>query len=278
MGRQMVSYRGHLLTYHGGALPGFHTQVSFMPNDQIGVIVFVIGDHAQPLIDAIGYNAYERLLDLDQTPWSERRLEMRLKDKKAGTAARAKSDEGRVVGTKPSHKLSDYAGEYIHPAYGTLKISTAGDQLHFDFHKMSFPLNHFHYERFDTPDDEQDGKWSVNFRTNPQGDVDEAAMSLDEAAVVFTRKPDAIDAKLLPQLAGAYEMPDGTKVNVAVNKAGDVSLTYPGSPVFALLPVKGTKFRLPQFPDVILNFVVDDGRVTALKQKDPSGEMSYPKK
>src|SRR5438046_7427465 len=35
MGRQTAAYRGHLLTYHGGDLPGFHSQVSFMPNDKI---------------------------------------------------------------------------------------------------------------------------------------------------------------------------------------------------------------------------------------------------
>src|SRR5207253_10376098 len=33
MGRQTAAYRGHLITYHGGDLPGFHSQVSFLPND-----------------------------------------------------------------------------------------------------------------------------------------------------------------------------------------------------------------------------------------------------
>src|SRR6202047_2196384 len=37
MGRQTVSYRGHLLTFHGGDLPGFHSQVSFLPNDKIEI-------------------------------------------------------------------------------------------------------------------------------------------------------------------------------------------------------------------------------------------------
>jgi CubicO group peptidase (beta-lactamase class C family) len=279
MGRQTVSYRGHLLTYHGGDLPGFHSQVSFMPQDDIGVIVFVIGDHASPLINIIGYNAYERLLGLDPTPWSQRRLEMRLKDKKADTAARAKADEGRVSGTRPSHKLADYLGEYVHPAYGTLKITLKDEQLHFDFHKLSFPLTHFHYDRFDTPDDEQDGKWSVNFRTNPQGDVDEIMMSLDEAAVVFTRKPDALDPKLLADMAGLYEMPNGMKLTIVAGKAGALSMMIaPGAPVFPLIPVRGTKFRDQHFPDVILEFVVENGRVTALKQKAPTGEISCPKK
>ncbi|MGO9966012.1 MAG: serine hydrolase domain-containing protein [Bryobacteraceae bacterium] len=53
MGRQTASYRGHLITFHGGDLPGFHTQVSFMPQDHIGVIVFEIGNHSQPLYNIV---------------------------------------------------------------------------------------------------------------------------------------------------------------------------------------------------------------------------------
>ena len=110
MGRQVAAYRGHLLTYHGGDIDGFHSQISFMPNDKIGVIVFVIGDHAAPLYNIISYNVYERLLGLDQTPWSERRLQQRLAGKKAGMEARAKAGTDRVPNTKPSHALADYVG------------------------------------------------------------------------------------------------------------------------------------------------------------------------
>src|SRR5437588_1827649 len=49
MGRQTASYRGRLLTFHGGDLPGFHSQVSFMPKDKIGVIGLVISEHSDPL-------------------------------------------------------------------------------------------------------------------------------------------------------------------------------------------------------------------------------------
>ena len=55
-----------------------------MPNDKLGVIVFVIGDHCASLYDIVSYNVYERLLGIDQTPWSERLLDVRLKGKKAG--------------------------------------------------------------------------------------------------------------------------------------------------------------------------------------------------
>jgi len=78
MGRQTAAYRGHLITYHGGDLPGFHSQVSFLPNDKIGVIVLVISDHSAPLYNIVSYDVYERLLGMDQTPWSQRRLQQRL--------------------------------------------------------------------------------------------------------------------------------------------------------------------------------------------------------
>ena len=35
-------------------------------------------------------------------------------------AARGKAGGGRVAGTKPSHALDDYVGEFEHPAYGVL--------------------------------------------------------------------------------------------------------------------------------------------------------------
>jgi hypothetical protein len=227
--RDMLSHRTGI-AYHHGNLPGFHSEVSLMPQDHIGVIVFVIGDHCEPLTNVVTYNVYERLLGMDLTPWSERRLQMRLEDKHAGTLARAKAIVGQVPNTKPSHDLSDYVGDYESPAYGILKIGLKDIALQFDFHTVRFAMAHFHYDRFDTPDDEQEGRYSVNFRTNPQGDVDQAVMSLDEAEVVFTRKPAAIDPKLLSLLPGTYETPNGLKVYVVANGTSDLSIVVPGQP------------------------------------------------
>lgn len=275
MGRQNASYRGKLLTYHGGALPGFYSQVSFLPNDKIGAIVFVIGAHSSPLTNIISYNVYERLLGMDQTPWSQRQLARRLAGKKAATEARAKAGADRVPNTKPSHPLADYAAEYENPAYGILKIDLKGDQLQFGFHALHFPMSHYHYDRFDTPDDEQDGKYSVNFRTDPQGDIHEAAISLDEAEVVFTRKPPTLDAKLLEKLAGTYITPTKVKFDVQYQPGAGLSLVFPGGPPQKLIPVKGLQFRTPQFADTIYEFVLENGQVKALKERDPSGEFIY---
>jgi CubicO group peptidase (beta-lactamase class C family) len=279
-GRMSASYRGHLLAYHGGDLPGFHSQVSVMPQDGIGVIVLVIGDHASPLYDDVSYDVYERLLGLSHTPWSERELEIRKKGKEAAKEARAKAGMDRVPGTKPSHALADYAGEYEHPAYGVLTISEKDQGLFFDFHKIRLPLSHFHYDRFETPDDEQDGRWSVNFQTNPQGDVDKALMSLDEAEVMFTRRVAAelSAAATLQPYVGTYETPSGAKIQAILKEDGTFGIVGPGGNFRALQPWKPRQFRIKEFSDTVFEFEVKDGQVTALKRRDPSGEFRFPRK
>jgi hypothetical protein len=279
-GRQSVSYRGHLLAYHGGDINGFHSQVSLMPQEGIGVAVLVIGDHAAPLYNYVSYNVYERLLGLSETPWVARGLEIRLKAKEAGKAARAKAGGERVAGTKPSHPLADYEGEFEHPAYGVLSIAGKDDALLFDFHKIRLPLSHFHYERFDTPDDEQEGKWSVSFTTNPQGEVDKAVMSLDEAEAVFTRRvpPELSALATLRTYAGSYETPTGAKLEVVLKEDGTLGIAFPGQPLVMLHPWRPARFRVKEFSDVVIEFVMADGRVTAMKRIDPAGEYSFPRR
>jgi hypothetical protein len=279
MGRWVASYRGHYLAFHGGDLDGIHSQVSCMPYDSIGVIVFVIGDHSAPLYNVISYNVYERLLGLDQTPWSERRLADREEGKKVEREARQKSGGERVAGTSPSHSLKDYAGEYEHPAYGTMRISLKDSSLQFDFHKMHLPLNHYHYDRFDTPNDEQFGVWSISFLTNPQGDIQDAKMSLDEAEAVFIKKPNLSlsDKSTLERYAGKYGH-GATNITIILKSDNVLYLTVPGQPTYQLVPYKQSKFHLQGFADYTIQFVVADGKVVSFKQYDPSGEYEFERK
>lgn len=280
MGRWTASYRGHFLAYHGGDLPGFHSQVSTMPYDSIGVIVLVIGDHAAPLYNIVSYNVYERLLGMSLTPWSERQNAIRLQGKEADKGARAKAGGGRIANTRPSHKLDDYTGEFEHPAYGVLTVGKADTNLTFDFHKFRLPLYHFHYDRFDTPDDEEDGKWSVLFLTNPQGEIDRAEMSLDEAAISFTRRvPAALtSAATLRPYTGTYETPNGGKFDVVLRPDNTLAIQYPNGTFQNLVPWQPGRFRTKEFADLIVEFVVENGHVVALKQSDPGGEYRFTRK
>jgi CubicO group peptidase (beta-lactamase class C family) len=277
MGRMTSAHRGHLYTFHGGDLPGLHSQVSFMPNDHIGVIVLEVGDHTQPLRDIANFNIYERLLGMDQTPWSQRDLQDRLIMKKAATEARTKAADTRVANTHPSHPLADYVAEYENPAYGIMKIEQKGDALQFNFHQFSFPLEHIHYDRFDTPDDEEFGRFSLNFRTSSAGDIDTIAISLDEGEQLFTRKPPTLDDATGKKLAGTYLTPDKAKFQITYTPGQGLALLFPGGAPQALIPVKGLTFHVARYTDDLFTFVLENDKVTAVKERDPSGELTYPR-
>jgi CubicO group peptidase (beta-lactamase class C family) len=272
MGRFMSSYRGHFLASHGGDLPGFHSQISTMPYDSIGVIVFVIGDQGAPLYNIITYNIYERFLGQDLTPWSERELKDQKEGKKVGKEGRSKAGSDRIPETKPSHQLSDYAGQYENPAYGLINITLNDTALQFDFHNIKLPLSHYHFDRFDTPNDEQYGLYSLNFITNPQGSIDGLLISLDENQTTFNKKVDASlsDPAILLKYVGKYEIAGGFLNIELIDK--DLYIVIPGQPRYQLVPVKQHIFRIKEFADLRFEFVVENGNVTGVKQIDPSGE------
>lgn len=272
MGRNTSSYKGHLLTAHGGALPGFHSQISTMPYDSIGVIVFVIGDQGTPLIDVISYNIYERLLGLEQTPWSERAMKDQKEWKKIGKEGRSKAGGERVTGTKPSHLISDYIGQYENPAYGIINLTLIDTTLQFDFHKMKLPLKHYHFDRFDTPDDEEFGLYSLNFITNPQGSIDGLLVSMDGRQTTFNKKVDATlsDPGILSKFTGKYTIAGSFIYVDLINKA--LYLVVPGQPRYELIPVKTNTFKVKEFADYRFVFVLENNDVKALKQIAPSGE------
>ena len=249
-----------------------------MPTDSIGVIVFVIGDQSQPLYNTITYNVYERLLGMDLTPWSERNLADRDKGKAVGREGRSKAGEDRVVGAGPSHKLSDYAGEYEHPAYGIMKvILKENDSMQVNFHDIVLPLSHYHYDRFDTPNDEEYGLFSLNFLTNPAGEISGLVVSLDEGQVTFTRRvdPGLSDPAVLKDYEGKYLM-GGSTFTVEVT-GNEIFIVVSGTPRIRLIPVTKDTFRIKEFADLSIIFFREDGVVKGMKQRDPSGEYTATK-
>ena len=103
-------------------------------------------------------------------------------------------------------------------------------------------------------------------------------MSLDEAEATFLRRPETLDPTALKQLAGIYETPTGVKFQVALKEDGGLFLLFSGQPERKLIPYKGLRFRIPEFSDVVFEFVRENGQVKALKQRDPSGEFTFLKK
>jgi len=106
-------------------------------------------------------------------------------------------------------------------------------------------------------------------------------MSLDGAEAVFTRKADVLDAKMLAQLAGTYETPNGIRFNefqAVLKEDNSLYLVFPGQSDQKLIPYKGLKFKVKDFSNMIYEFVVENGKVTSLKEIEPSGVFIFPRK
>ena len=275
MGRSTSSYKGHYLTQHGGSIGGIYSNISFMPADSIGVIVFSNRISQLPVI--ISYTVYDRLLGLPETPWSERSLKDYLKSKETSKESRKMPDTDRVPNTKPSHPLTDYAGIYEDPAYGSIKITLKNDSLNFTFNNTSLPLYHYHFDRFMTPDDEIDGKWSITFTTDAQGSINQGKISLDEKEVIFNRKTDPRlrDPNLLKKLEGRYEI-NGNIINIVFRNNELVVMTAPPQ---HLDPYKANMFTIREFSDQAVEFIFDDkGTPTGLRLTAKGNSVIFIKK
>jgi CubicO group peptidase (beta-lactamase class C family) len=275
MGRSTSSFKGHYMTGHTGAIGGIYSSISFMPVDSIGIIVFT--NRLSQVPSLIASTLYDRLLGLPETPWSDRNLQDYLKSKQTGREARKKPDIDRIPGTKPSHPLADYTGSYEDPAYGVMKVGLKNDTLNFTFNHITLPLWHYHYDRFITPDDEINGKWSMTFSNDAQGSISQLRVSLDEKEVVFTRQADKKlkDPEFLKKLEGPYEL-NGSTITVAFRNNELLILSAP--PVH-LDPYKGTTFRAREFSDQTFEFILDEtGTCTGFRVTAEGTAVVYSRK
>jgi CubicO group peptidase (beta-lactamase class C family) len=269
MGFFLSSYRGHKTVEHGGNIDGFSANLSFLPAERIGVVVLTNLD-GNPVPGIVTMNIYDRLLGLDQVPWSQRFLAEELGGKKAEQEAKDKGYSPRKTGTHPSHDLKDYAGDYSNPGYGLMTIAVDGDKLKFTLNKVTKPLEHFHYDQFQVPADPLDPfqKTRVMFLTDMDGDISSIAMPLqpDVKDIVFARMPDRqlTERSFIEPFTGDYDIP-GSPVPLKISLRGENTLiaTVPGQPDYKLNPKRGTTFDLADIKGITIEFKLGaDGKVS----------------
>jgi len=185
LGWMISMYRGHKIVQHSGGIDGFTTSTSFLPFDHIGI--FVVNNAASSISGPIAMYATDLLLDLEPI---DHYAKMKESQKKAKEQESEKKEEERVEGTQPSHPLSAYSGQYEHPAYGVVTIEYKDDSLTGKFNSFEFPLEHFHYDVFQSKNEIAFRKMKLSFTSNLKGDIDKLAILLEPAVkkIVFTKK------------------------------------------------------------------------------------------
>jgi len=201
------------------------------------------------LRDLLPYYVYDGLLGLEPVDWSARFKDDEKKQETAAEEAKKKGYTQRVAGTKPTHELKDYAGEFEHAGYGVFRVDLDGDKLKATFNRISTPLGHFHYDVFEAAEDPENpfNKTKMTFGVGAKGDVDTLSLALEPSvpAIVFKRRAagEMTQRRFLEPLTGEYQV--GANV-IKITLQGDNKLvaSIQNQPPYELVPVKGTTFDL----------------------------------
>ena len=188
MGWAGLIYRGYSVVRHMGSIDGFVAQVAFVPDEDIGVMIFSnMSGNLLPVI--LTFDVLDRLLRLEAIDWSGRLLAFKEKTLGQFEGLRQGQQQNRRQDRPASHPLEDYAGQYEHPAYGTMKVVCDDSGLRATRDHLAYTLTHYHYDTFEMANLIMPLPLLVSFGVNTSGDVDELRVPFEAAAdpIVFKR-------------------------------------------------------------------------------------------
>ncbi len=285
-GWMVHAYRGRRVYEHGGNIDGFSAMVSFLPDDDLGVVILTNMD-GTPFVNTALYTIYDRLLGYNDVDWNGSLL-AKISALDSLSANGEEDDErknlARVEGTRPSHRLADYAGEYENPGYGRIVVRERkgkGGGLEATYNGITLPLEHFHYDLFEVKDEESYMNGiKVMFRMNSRGHIASllAPFEISTDDILFERRPPAslYDAGALKIYVGEYMM-DGKAVSVSL-EGKTLTLMVPDQPLYRLVPYREHEFSLKGIKGYSVRFEVEDGTVTAAHFIQPNGTFTAKRK
>ncbi len=276
MGWFLTSYRGHYRVSHGGNIDGFSALVTLYPQDHVGIVVLT-NQNGSAVPGLIDLHAADRIFGGPKRDWNAEALARRNVARDEERKAEQRKQTVRVLDTKPSHPLADYAGDYADSGYGRLSITLDSAHLTATYNGIRTPLEHWHYEVFNglrnaTDPTFEDMKY--NFSGNVKGDLDAVAAPFEPSvpAIVFHRLPDANlrDSTYIERFTGRYVLVTDT---VTVVRQGAVLvLNARGQPPYELVPYRRTEFDLKGVQGISIVFTMDaKGNVTEAVSRQPNG-------
>jgi CubicO group peptidase (beta-lactamase class C family) len=281
MGWMEHAYRGRLLVQHGGNIDGFSAMVSFMPKEDLGMVILT-NANGTPLPTVAMYTIYDRLLGYSNVDWNADALAKAEKGDSLATMIESTETEdvARVPNTRPSHRLPDYAGEFEHPAYGVVAVREVRDRLEATYNGMTAPLEHYHYDVFVTGGESVMKDVKLQFRTDMKGDIASVVTLLEPSVdpIEFTRRAPAAlsDTTALKRYVGDYDLAGQT---LRVHLVGSKLITsFAGQQDQELVPYKEGEFTLKDARGYSLRFEPKEGAVTRVVIIQPNGTFTAKKK
>src|SRR5205807_4325361 len=97
--------------------------------------------------------------------------------------------DGEILLVPLTHPLSAYAGDYVHPGFGTFSIVQEREGLHGLFNEKEFVFKHLYYNIFQASLEIFDFHCKLAFSINPKGEIASFSIGLEPEAkpLVFMR-------------------------------------------------------------------------------------------
>lgn len=289
-GWMVSSYKGHYRVEHGGNINGFSANAAFFPTDSIGIVV-LSNQNGSPVPGIVRNIISDRLLKVEKTDWNKVQKEKADEAKKQAAANQAQSSSIQKKGTKTSHLLAEFTGDYSHPGYGKIDVQFEKDSLFANTPYQKVWLKHFHYNIFSLVGMEN-GKvdttmispMQFNFRINNMGEIASLSFKAEPTveAIEFKRRPKEIEIKkeTLGKYVGEYDL--GGQVAKFYLKEGNENTLFlfvPGQPEYDLLAIGKHKFALKIAEGYTIVFTEDEsGKIIEAVFNQPNGVFKAKRK
>ena len=281
----MSSYRGHYRVEHSGGIDGFITSTSFFPSDSLGI--FVVSNQSTPTTSIRNFIA-DRMLKLSYRPWGKTALADKLRADSTAKKAPNTDSISRKTGTKYSHTIEDYTGDFENKGYGVIKVFRERDTVWVDYNeagqRTKSYLEHYHYDVFRLrQNDETENPKSaqkINFNTDEKGNIASLEIQMEPTLknIVFERMVPGVNKLSLQKYVGDYDM-DGTTVKVYIKGDKTLMVLVPGQPDYELVPAKKDEFDLKAAKGYSVRFEINDQeKVVSLTFIQPNGNFKATRK
>jgi len=150
LGWSLKDFNGMKVISHGGGLPGFHSKVTFVPEDSLAYVI--LGNQISYLVEALDRKILDYYIGDNERDWAELYLEAENANMAKDSIKNAERHAARVLNTIPSLDLNDYTGVYEDVSYGkaSVELKDGGLVLTLLPTKELFSANmeHWQYDTF----------------------------------------------------------------------------------------------------------------------------------
>lgn len=189
LGWEINAYQGCVLIEHGGVIDGFKSFVSFIPRQQLGVIVLSNADsYYNPIPKLLTYTIYDRLLGVSQVNWSD--YFKPIFDKKVAAQNQKASQPKNPQSTIALPQLWEaYLGDYENPGYGRISIRRRKDELELVMNDKCVLKIEREGDTLEVIFAPYDSRFPLSFEKDKQGTIVEISLPLEPRGknIVFQR-------------------------------------------------------------------------------------------